>query len=158
MANTRLEYRLNDTGALLYYFNDLPEFEMRNRRMCLYWIQDSRVYEIVTTRMEKKPDQNIFIIYIKEVDDEFAYEAMPGEVEKNQKNVSIEFREFIDDEVESPFLTKWDDIFDHEYIFDAVMASDQVKINNLWYWVKTREMDEDRKIFVVYVEKSEEQD
>lgn len=146
----RLEYRLLDKVGeypILFYYQDIDETEIAARFVCDYFVKNAMLYERQSCAMEPLK----YIIYVKKAEDEM----MPyySNADKHKKNIYIEVRKFNEDLEEYPLVFTYQ-LKEHKEAL-LYLASDFF----MWSgeeWQKTSaEIDEDRKVYVIYAKPCE---
>lgn len=147
----RLEYRLlAATGQypVLFYYQDIDETEIAARFVCDYFVKDAMLYE----RKSNATELLTYIIYIKKVEEELV--PHENNVAQHRKNIRIEVRHFREDAEEYQLVFTYELKHNKETLLylqsDYFMWSGQE-------WQKTStELDEDRKVYVIYAKLCEE--
>lgn len=149
----RLEYRLLDDEAeypVLYEYDRIDKKEIALRFACEYFVKDKRVYALASCATE--PDA--YVIYVTEADDEKAGVEAKGTSHWN--GVRLEIRQFGEEWMNYPLLHTRDFADMHDVLL--YLQSDYVTIGDKEWGRSSTEVDEDRKLYVLYVKEDEDHD
>lgn len=139
----KLEYRLNDEKngyPLLYIIHEIDKPQLFVRKNCEYFVLEGRIYEAISTAIE----MDCFVIYVEPVIDEFPYPDAP-----TKRPLGIEVRLFVEngERHEIHFI----DCFDHEDVM-CHLDNTYFYFNKKEYERTSSEIDQDRRIYVLYVQ------
>lgn len=143
-----LTYKLIDkenTFPSIYQYDYIDKDELALRFSCEYFVKDEVVYHQIDTVMSKERAE----IYV-EIDLEekpFKYANLKGSA---WGGIKVEFRKYMENESEYPLL----EIREYHDDDDAILQllSTLFIINGKEYSKTSSEVDEDRKLYVIYVE------
>lgn len=147
----KLEYRLFDQAngyPAIYYYDVIPREEIAVRFFCDYFIKAGKVYEKTSAAIEEP----IHVIYVKECEDEFANNPKP--VGLIGGYVILEVREYRED-TENYRLIQTLEFSDLLELL-LYVQSNYIVLNDVEWERTSTEIDEDRKVYVMYVMKPEE--
>ena len=145
----RLEYRLFDPEhefPVLYFYENIPKYEVIMRFACDYFVKEMTVYEKTSCAIEA----DVHVIYVRVADDEHA--GLNESLQSAGQGIVMEVREFNEEASRYPVM--------HVYHFtDGQDATLHLYSNFLYLngeeWEKTSsEVDEDRKVYVIYAQRS----
>lgn len=136
-----LEYRLKegkDQFVPIYHYPDIELEQILARRECEFFVKDGVTYKQLSSAIE----ENRFVIYLE------MYEEGPIEKEDSQEGIKLEIRE-LDALKNHPLITS-------EYMTNhldvlSVIGSVFTYIHNKEWERDSAEIDEDRKVYVLYV-------
>lgn len=147
-----LEYRLNDEEKgfpAIYHYSTIPKEELSLRLLCDYFTKDQKVYEKDSVALE---DDFLYIIYVMELQAEVQPEApiYPSQT-SGLGYIVLELREYLDGKTIFP-LIKTSEFNTLQDLLNYTL------INNVTFngfnWEKTSlEIDEDRKVYILYLRK-----
>ncbi len=143
----RLEYRLLDKDndyPLLYYYEDIPAAEIAVRFNADYLIKDGEVLEKTSNAVEP-PN---YVIYTAKASHEFLFTSPTGEYQY----ALVEIREYNDYSSSYPIITTVD-VADLSQLIILFSSHYITVLDEEWEKVSS-EIDEDRKVYVLYVQKS----
>ena len=141
----KLEYRLLDESKgypILYYFLDMDEMQIASRFVCDYIVKDGILYEKTSCSMEALS----CVIYVKKIEEDIlTYEE---NIRQTEKYIRLEVRHFIEEAEIYPLMFTYELRESKEVLL--YLQSDFF----IWSgkeWEKTSsEIDEDRKVYVLY--------
>ncbi|GMA97983.1 hypothetical protein [Pelosinus sp. IPA-1] len=142
---TKLEYRLLDESQqypLLYYFSDIDEIEVAARFACDYFVKEGVLYERSSCAMGVLS----CVIYVKKIEEDVI--SYDDNIRQTNKYIRLEIRQFIEEAEIYPLVFTYELRERKEVLL--YLQSDYF----IWSgqeWQKTSsEIDEDRKLFVLY--------
>ncbi|WP_248926424.1 hypothetical protein [Paenibacillus hamazuiensis] len=151
----KLEYRLFEGGdafPLLYYYEQIAEEEIAVRFVCDYFVKDKTVYEKTSAAAET----DCFVIYVKKAEDEYALEEAPG---GPANGVCIELREYREPEELHARADGYRLVSRYEFPDNRAallhMMSDYLYADGIEWSKTSAEIDEDRKVYVIYAKPAE---
>ena len=159
-----LEYRLNDQEKgfpAIYHYSSIPKEELSLRLLCDYFTKDQKVYEKDSVALE---DDFLYIIYVMEVQQEIQQKIQEEVQQEIQQEIPIyppqtsglgyivlELREFLEGKTIFP-LIKTSEFNTLQDLLNYTLINN-ITINGL-IWEKTSlEIDEDRKVYILYLRK-----
>jgi hypothetical protein len=139
---------LDDRGQypVLYYYQDIDESEIASRFVCDYFVKDAVVYERQSCAMELLT----YVIYVKR-SQEVALESSLAE--QGRKNIRIEIRRFSEGAEEYPLLFTCEVRKNKEALL--YLQSDYFTWSAQEWQKTSAELDEDRKVYVIYAKPCE---
>lgn len=141
----RLEYRLLDESnhyPTLYTYQHIDELEIAARCTCDFFVKDGVLYEKTSCSMEVL----VYVIYVKEVDNNVT--VYHDNIRDNGKKTRIEIRHFIEDVEQYPLLFTYELRESKEVLL--YLQSDYFTWSGKEWQKTSSEIDEDRKIYVLY--------
>jgi len=151
-ALPRLEYRLLDEEKgypVLYYYNGIDKEEISLRFACDYFVKDQHVYEKTSCAVE----DGTYVIYIRRAEDEKVLDDQLV-FAPDWRGIRLEVRHFREGTAHYPVV--------HTFYFhsdeDALLhlQSDLFYIGGREWQKTSAEVDENRKVYVIYAEPTEE--
>jgi hypothetical protein len=145
----KLEYRLLDEEngyPSIYSYDKIQREEIAARFFCDYFIKEGKVYEKTSASVE----QQMHVIYVKECEDEKANNPKP--VGLIGGYVILEIREYTE-EAQTYRLIQTLEISDLLELL-LYIQSNYIVLNEVEWERSSTEIDEDRKVYVMYVTKS----
>lgn len=146
----RLEYRLLDDAGrypVLYYYQDIDETEIAARFVCDYFVKENILYEKQSCSLEPL----VYVIYVKKISQEIT--VLPDDAQQPKENIRVEVRHFREYVTECPLVFTYELRENKEVML--YLQSDYF----IWggqEWQKTSaEIDEDRKVYVIYAQPGE---
>ena len=141
----RLEYRLLDESKdypILYYFLDMDELEVAARFACDYFVKEGVLYEKSSCAMEVLS----CVIYVTKIEEDIT--RYNENIRQTEKYIWLEIRHFIEEAEIYPLVFTYELRENKEVLL--YLQSDYF----IWSgqeWQKTSsEIDEDRKVYVLY--------
>jgi hypothetical protein len=151
-ALPRLEYRLLDEEKgypVLYYYDGIDKEEISLRFACDYFVKDQHVYEKTSCAVE----DGTYVIYIRRAEDEKVLDDQLV-FAPDWRGIRLEVRHFREGTAHYPVV--------HTFYFhsdeDALLhlQSDLFYIGGREWQKTSAEVDENRKVYVIYAEPTEE--
>lgn len=148
----RLEYRLSDEKRgfpILYYYNGIDKEEISLRFACDYFVKDRHVYEKTGCAVE----DGTYVIYVQRAEEERVLDSRLV-FDPNWRGIRMEVRHFREDAAHYPVV--------HNFLFhsdeDALLhlLSDFLCIGGREWQKTSTEVDENRKVYVIYAKPSAE--
>lgn len=144
-----LEYRLDETKdnyPALYHYQDIPADELTLRLLCDFYIKQNQVYQHTWSMVEEET----YVIYVTR----FATENLNATLSSPSVagSIVLEIREFSQGQKEYPLLETKEFSLIQE-ISPYVLAGYRTLQGQVWE-TSSLEVDEDRRIYVLYVKKS----
>lgn len=144
----RLEYRMHDPEAgfpLLYSYESIDPGEVANRLLCDYFVKDDQVYERVSTAVGPAE----MILFVREAEEE---EVINREkvTRPDWEGIRLEIRGFKEEAVYYP-VKKYLHFSSHAELSPYLQSECFCVDGSEWRKTST-EIDENRKVFVLYGE------
>ncbi len=143
---TSLEYRLfkgNNSSEPLFHYEQIDLQQILARRGCDFYIKEGTVYKQTSSAIEG----DWHVIYVTKHEE--------GEADKEEFNLNgalqLELREF-NGRANHPILKKLE--FDHHIDILAHIGSDYHYLDGLEWEKDSSEIDEDRRVYVLYLIKT----
>jgi len=143
----RLEYRLFDKAngyPVLYSYENITEAEIAARFVCDYFLKDGVLYQKTACSTEPL----MYVIYVKK-DEDIISEHNDGLQYDGQK-IRVEIRQYTEEEDVYPLFFTYEM---KEYQQAILYLQSDFFIWQEKEWQKTSaEIDEDRKVYVLYIQ------
>ncbi|KZZ83936.1 hypothetical protein [Bacillus sp. SJS] len=142
-----LEYRLNDPlndYPAIYHFKDLDPMQIFCRRSCDYFVIEGSVYEVTSTALE----HDRFVIYLNPDKEE---QPFASAVQDRPLGIEIRLYEEYKESPEFMYIS----CFDHVDVFSR-LDSTYLTLRGKEYERISAEMDQDRRVYVLYVKETGE--
>lgn len=148
----RLQYRLlskEHNYPVLYHYEHISEGEIAARFICDYFVKDGILYEKTSCANEPLS----YVIYVQQIKEDIV--PYTDNISSDRTNIRLELRHYIKDAESYPLL------FTYE-LRDTLQVVLQLQSDFfMWQgreWRKTSsEIDEDRKVYVIYAELATEE-
>lgn len=143
---TSLEYRLykgNNSSEPLFHYEQIDLQQVLARRSCDFYVKEGIVYKQTSSAIEG----DWHVIYVTKEEE--------GEMEKEEFNINdtlqLEMRE-LNGRANHPILKKIE--FDHHIDILSHIGSDYHYIDGMEWEKDSAEIDEDRRVYVLYLIKT----
>jgi hypothetical protein len=152
MAVARLEYRALEEAQgfpVLYYYENISLEEVAMRVACDYLVKNGIVYEKTSSAIEKET----YVVYVKVAEEEQALAEKPTLLAV-PRAIRIELREFREETAEYPVVH----VFEFSKAMEALLhlQSDYHYVEGQEWLKSSVEVDEDRRVYVLYAQRMEE--
>jgi hypothetical protein len=137
----RLEYRLlldDETYELLYFYENIDLEQIIARRECEFFVKDGMTYKQLSSALEKE----VFVIYVEK------YCDGTKEDEVDEQRLLLEVREL--NEISNYPLITTLKLYTHLEVMSYIGSSFTYFHGKEWLR-DSAEIDEDRKVYVLYV-------
>lgn len=146
----RLEYRLFDQAnefPVLYFYENIPKNEVLMRFTCDYFVKEMTVYEKTSCAVEA----DAHVIYVRVADDEHA--GLNESLQSMRQGIVMEVREFSEEASRYPVVHVYQFTDGHDALLH--LYSNFLYLNGEEWEKTSAEVDEDRKVYVIYAQRSE---